>query len=73
MRKTLEVSPLGYTETGISLVDRNGIQYNWPTKSRLSPLLYASRGEWFTVTATVYKTTNLNRNVIKNVRIIKER
>lgn len=71
MRKELEVCNIGYTEQGISLIDKDGNYYHWITKTKDSPLIYSKRNEWFKVRANEYETKSGRRKILKNVRIIK--
>ena len=70
MRVVLEVCNVGYTEKGISLIDKEKNYYHWTTKTKQSPLMYSSRNEWFKVKANVF-VLNDGRKILKNVRIVK--
>lgn len=70
MRITLDVCNIGYTEQGISLLDKEGNHYHWITKTKISPLIYSSRNEWFKISANLCETMN-GKRILKNVRVVK--
>lgn len=67
-----EVRYGGYTESGMTLFDREGIQYHWITKQVLHPLFTMGANEWTTVTMTISQG-DWGMNIAKNVRIVKDK
>lgn len=58
------------TESGLTLFDKEGVQYHWVTKQILHPLFTMGANEWVTVKMTISKG-HWGQNIAKNVRMVK--
>lgn len=67
-----EVRYAGNTESGMTLFDREGVQYHWVTKQVLHPLFTMGENEWTTVTMTV-TPGDWGLTIAKNVRMVKKK
>ncbi|AZF89350.1 hypothetical protein Goe5_c02440 [Bacillus phage vB_BthM-Goe5] len=70
MRITVEVRNGGVTESGLSLVDRDGNRYHWITRRYSSPLFYLLDNEWLKVRLTVLED-GWGIKFARNVRVVK--
>ena len=68
MRIEKEVRNGGVTESGLTLIDRDGKSYHWVTKHYGHRLFFLNDDEWVKVKMTIHKTI-YDTKIVKNVRI----